>query len=79
MKLREHIQPNLEPTQINPEIARNVQQIKEATGAAVKVSTFLVATLCTITIQLGKQLSPTIRSQGSKVYLLLFIDTCAHT
>ena len=61
------MQPNAEPAKIDPEVSKNVQQIKEVTGAAVKVSSFLVSTLCTLTVQLGKQLSPVVRSQGAKV------------
>lgn len=61
------MRPNVEPAKIDPVVSQNVQQIKEVTDAAVKVSTFLVTTLCTLTVQLGKQLSPVIRSQGSKV------------
>ena len=64
------MQPNVEPTKVSPEVSKNVQQIREVTGAAVQVSTFLVATLCTLTIELGKQLAPTIRAQGSKVSTL---------
>jgi len=67
VKLREKMQPNVEPTKVSPEVSKNVQQIREVTGAAVQVSTFLVATLCTLTIELGKQLAPTIRAQGSKL------------
>lgn len=60
---------NAEPAKVDPEVMKNVQQIKEVTGAAVQVSTFLVSTLCSLTIQLGKQLSPVIKSQGSKVLI----------
>ena len=66
-KLRERLQPNEEPSKVDPETAKNVEQIKEVTGAAVKVSGFIVSTLCTLTVELGRHLSPVIRTQGAKV------------
>lgn len=65
--MRQRLQPNEEPTKVSEETTQNVQQIKEVTAAAVKVSSFIVTTLCVLTVELGKQLSPVIRSQGSKV------------
>ncbi|XP_065053820.1 spartin-like isoform X2 [Rhopilema esculentum] len=66
-KLRERLQPNEEPSKVDPETVKNVQQIKEVTGAAVKVSGFIVSTLCTLTVELGRHLSPVIRTQGAKL------------
>ncbi len=71
-KLRGKMQPNPEATKVDPKVSENVQQIKEVTGAAVKVSGYIVTTLCVLTVQLAKQLSPVIRQQGSKVRKLYY-------
>lgn len=66
-KIREKMQPNAEEAKVDPQLSENIQQIKEVTGAAVKVSGYIVSTLCILTAQLGKQLSPVIRQHGSKL------------
>ena len=70
-KLREKMQPNEEPTQIDPKVAEGVKQVQTVTGAAVQVSGFLVNALVTLTVELGKQLAPVVRDQGAKVCTLL--------
>uniref|UniRef100_A0A8C0GNS2 Spartin n=1 Tax=Chelonoidis abingdonii TaxID=106734 RepID=A0A8C0GNS2_CHEAB len=41
-KLREHIQPEEKPLEVNPTVAKGLHVAKQATGGAVKVSRFLV-------------------------------------
>lgn len=66
-KLRKKLQPNEVPTKVDPQVSENVQQVKQVTGAAVQVSGFIVTTLCALTVQLGRSLSPIIRTHGSKL------------
>lgn len=40
-KLREHIQPEEKPVEVNPAVAKGLHVAKQATGGAVKVSQFL--------------------------------------
>lgn len=40
-KLREHIQPEEKPVEVNPTVAKGLHVAKQATGGAVKVSQFL--------------------------------------
>lgn len=40
-KLREHIQPEEKPLEVNPTVAKGLHVAKQATGGAVKVSQFL--------------------------------------
>lgn len=43
-KLREHIQPEEKPLEVNPTVAKGLHVAKQATGGAVKVSQFLGTT-----------------------------------
>lgn len=40
-KLREHIQPEEKPVEVNPAVAKGLHVAKQATGGAVKVSQLL--------------------------------------
>lgn len=40
-KLREHIQPEDRPMEVNPTVAKGLHVAQQATGGAVKVSQFL--------------------------------------
>lgn len=40
-KLREHIQPEEKPVEVNPTVAKGLHVAKQATGGAVKVSQLL--------------------------------------
>ncbi|KAL8190894.1 UNVERIFIED_CONTAM: hypothetical protein K2H54_065439 [Gekko kuhli] len=66
-KLREHIQPEQKPVQVNPAVAKGLQVAKHATGGAVKVSQFLVESLCSIASCVGKELAPHVKKHGSKL------------
>ncbi|KAL8185295.1 UNVERIFIED_CONTAM: hypothetical protein K2H54_045351 [Gekko kuhli] len=66
-KLREHIQPEQKAVQVNPAIAKGLQVAKHATGGAVKVSQFLVESLCSIASCVEKGLAPHVKKHGSKL------------
>ncbi|XP_015275079.1 PREDICTED: spartin [Gekko japonicus] len=66
-KLREHIQPEQKPVQVNPTVAKGLQVAKHATGGAVKVSQFLVESLCSIASCVGRELAPHVKKHGSKL------------
>lgn len=40
-KLREHLQPEEKPLEVNPTVAKGLHVARQATGGAVKVSQFL--------------------------------------
>uniref|UniRef100_A0A8C5LPY3 Spartin n=1 Tax=Leptobrachium leishanense TaxID=445787 RepID=A0A8C5LPY3_9ANUR len=66
-KLREHIQPDEQPLEVNPTVAKGLQVAKQATGGAVKVSQFLVDGVCAIASCVGKELAPHVKKHGSKL------------
>ncbi|XP_019353809.1 spartin isoform X4 [Alligator mississippiensis] len=66
-KLREHIQPEEKPLEINPTVAKGLHVAKQATGGAVKVSQFLVEGVCSIASCVGKELAPHVKKHGSKL------------
>ncbi|XP_034614497.1 spartin isoform X2 [Trachemys scripta elegans] len=65
-KLREHIQPEEKPLEVNPTVAKGLHVAKQATGGAVKVSRFLVEGVCSIASSIGKELAPHVKKHGSK-------------
>ncbi|XP_077197984.1 spartin isoform X2 [Paroedura picta] len=66
-KLREHMQPEEKPLQVNPTVSKGLQVAKRATGGAVKVSQFLVESVCSIASCVGKELAPHVKKHGSKL------------
>ncbi|NWJ08007.1 SPART protein, partial [Crypturellus undulatus] len=66
-KLREHIQPEEKPLEVNPTVAKGLHVAKQATGGAVKVSQFLVEGVCSIASCVGKELAPHVKKHGSKL------------
>ncbi|XP_039911504.1 spartin isoform X1 [Hirundo rustica] len=66
-KLREHIQPEEKPVEVNPTVAKGLHIAKQATGGAVKVSQFLVEGVCSIASCVGKELAPHVKKHGSKL------------
>ncbi|KAM8975666.1 spartin [Pelodytes ibericus] len=66
-KLREHIQPDERPLEVNPTVAKGLHVAKQATGGAVKVSQFLVDGVCAIASCVGKELAPHVKKHGSKL------------
>ncbi|XP_074842724.1 spartin isoform X2 [Carettochelys insculpta] len=66
-KLREHIQPEEKPMEVNPTVAKGLHVAKQATGGAVKVSRFLVEGVCSIASAVGKELAPHVKKHGSKL------------
>ncbi|KAH0625050.1 hypothetical protein JD844_033093 [Phrynosoma platyrhinos] len=66
-KLREHIQPEEKPVEVNPTVAKGLHVAKQATGGAVKVSQFLVEGVCSIASCVGKELAPHVKKHGSKL------------
>ncbi|XP_025039115.1 spartin isoform X2 [Pelodiscus sinensis] len=66
-KLREHIQPEEKPLEVNPTVAKGLHVAKQATGGAVKVSRFLVDGVCSIASTVGKELAPHVKKHGSKL------------
>ncbi|KAM9169719.1 spartin isoform 2-T2 [Pangshura tecta] len=66
-KLREHIQPEEKPLEVNPTVAKGLHVAKQATGGAVKVSRFLVEGVCSIASSIGKELAPHVKKHGSKL------------
>ncbi|XP_075276562.1 spartin isoform X1 [Opisthocomus hoazin] len=66
-KLREHIQPEEKPLEVNPTVAKGLHVAKQATGGAVKVSQFLVEGVCSIASYVGKELAPHVKKHGSKL------------
>uniref|UniRef100_A0A674K776 Spartin n=1 Tax=Terrapene triunguis TaxID=2587831 RepID=A0A674K776_9SAUR len=65
-KLREHIQPEEKPLEVNPTVAKGLHVAKQATGGAVKVSRFLVEGVCSIASSIGRELAPHVKKHGSK-------------
>ncbi|XP_065259507.1 spartin isoform X1 [Emys orbicularis] len=65
-KLREHIQPEEKPLEVNPTVAKGLHVAKQATGGAVKVSRFLVEGVCSIASSIGKEVAPHVKKHGSK-------------
>ncbi|XP_009078067.1 PREDICTED: spartin isoform X1 [Acanthisitta chloris] len=66
-KLREHIQPEEKPVEVNPTVAKGLHVAKQATGGAVKVSQYLVEGVCSIASCVGKELAPHVKKHGSKL------------
>nr|XP_056714369.1 spartin [Euleptes europaea] len=66
-KLREHIQPEEKPVEVNPTVAKSLQVAKQATGGAVKVSQFLVESVCSIASCVGRELAPHVKKHGCKL------------
>ncbi|XP_043387813.1 spartin isoform X1 [Chelonia mydas] len=66
-KLREHIQPEEKPLEVNPTVAKGFHVAKQATGGAVKVSRFLVEGVCSVASSIGKELAPHVKKHGSKL------------
>ncbi|KAM5181812.1 spartin isoform 2-T2 [Mantella aurantiaca] len=66
-KLREHIQPEDKPLEVNPTVAKGLHVAKQATGGAVKVSQFLVDGVCAIASCVGRELGPHVKKHGSKL------------
>ncbi|CAH2225065.1 Hypothetical predicted protein [Pelobates cultripes] len=66
-KLRAHIQPDEQPLEVNPTVAKGLNVAKQATGGAVKVSQFLVDGVCAIASCVGKELAPHVKKHGSKL------------
>ncbi|XP_064907918.1 spartin isoform X2 [Columba livia] len=66
-KLREHIQPEEKPLEVNPTVAKGLHVAKQATGGAVKVSQFLVEGVCSIASCVGRELAPHVKKHGSKL------------
>nr|XP_006815586.1 PREDICTED: spartin-like [Saccoglossus kowalevskii] len=65
-KLREQLQPNEQPTEVDPKYQKGLEYAKQATGVAVKVSGFLIDVLCDVTKKIGKEVGPVIRQEGEK-------------
>ncbi|KAM3933039.1 spartin isoform 1-T1 [Leptodactylus fuscus] len=66
-KLREHIQPEDKPLEVNPTVAKGLHVAKQATGGAVKVSQFLVDGVCAVASCVGRELGPHVKKHGSKL------------
>lgn len=66
-KLREHIQPEDRPMEVNPTVAKGLHVAQQATGGAVKVSQFLVDGVCAIASCVGRELGPHVKKHGSKL------------
>ncbi|XP_053163871.1 spartin isoform X2 [Hemicordylus capensis] len=66
-KLREHIQPEEKPLEVNPSVAKGLHVAKQATGGAVKVSHLLVEGVCSIASCIGRELAPHVKKHGSKL------------
>ncbi|XP_048350796.1 spartin isoform X2 [Sphaerodactylus townsendi] len=66
-KLREHIQPDEKPVAVNPTVAKGLQVAKHATGGAVKVSQYLVESVCSLASCVGRELAPHVKKHGSKL------------
>ncbi|XP_078513311.1 spartin isoform X2 [Lissotriton helveticus] len=66
-KLREHIQPDENPTEVSPTVSKGLNVAKQATGGAVKVSQFLVDGVCAVASCVGKELAPHVKKHGSKL------------
>ncbi|XP_063161760.1 spartin isoform X2 [Candoia aspera] len=66
-KIREHIQPEEKPLEVNPAVAKGLHVARQATGGAVKVSQFLVEGLCSIASCVGRELAPHVKKHGSKL------------
>nr|KAJ7320259.1 hypothetical protein JRQ81_019770 [Phrynocephalus forsythii] len=66
-KLREHIQPEDKPLEVNPTVAKGLHVAKQATGGAVKVSQFLVDGVCSLASCVGRELAPHVKKHGSKL------------
>ncbi|XP_074072121.1 spartin isoform X1 [Macrotis lagotis] len=66
-KLREHIEPEEKPLEVNPTVSKGLHIAKQATGGAVKVSQFLVEGVCSIATCVGRELAPHVKKHGSKL------------
>uniref|UniRef100_A0A8C4RGE8 Spartin n=1 Tax=Erpetoichthys calabaricus TaxID=27687 RepID=A0A8C4RGE8_ERPCA len=66
-KLRQHINPEEKPIQVNPTVAKGLHVAKQASGGAVKVSHFLVDGVCKIASTVGRELAPHVKKHGSKL------------
>ncbi|XP_073518656.1 spartin-like [Phyllobates terribilis] len=66
-KLREHIQPEDKPMEVNPTVAKGLNVAKQATSGAVKVSHFLVDGVCAVASCVGRELGPHVKKHGSKL------------
>ncbi|XP_063807899.1 spartin isoform X2 [Pseudophryne corroboree] len=66
-KIRENIQPEDKPLEVNPTVAKGLHVAKKATGGAVKVSQFLVDGVCAVASCVGKELGPHVKNYGSKL------------
>ncbi|KAG8584962.1 hypothetical protein GDO81_004846 [Engystomops pustulosus] len=66
-KLREHIQPEDKPLEVNPTVAKGLHVAKQATGGAVKVSQFLVDGVCAVASCVGRELGPHVKKHGGKL------------
>ncbi|XP_077984237.1 spartin-like isoform X2 [Glandiceps talaboti] len=65
-KLRQQLQPEEKPTEVDPKYQQGVEYAKQATGVAVTVSKFLVDTLCDVSKKIADKVGPVVRREGEK-------------
>lgn len=65
-KLRTRLHPEGQPVVINPRVQQGLTALREASGAARKVSGFVVGKLGDLTMALGRQIGPIIKTQGTQ-------------
>ncbi|KAJ8266689.1 hypothetical protein GJAV_G00133500 [Gymnothorax javanicus] len=67
LKLRERITPEDTPAEVSPNVAKGLHAAKQASGGAVKVSQFLVDSVCFVADRVSRELAPHVKRHGSKL------------
>lgn len=74
-KLMDHIQPEENPTAINPKVQTGLRVAKNVTEGAVTVTGYIASRVGCATMALGRYLAPHIQRQGTR----LLSTTCNYT
>ncbi|KAI5612995.1 spartin, partial [Silurus asotus] len=67
VELRNHMTPEETPAEVSPRVITGLHVAQQATGAAVKVSNFLVNGLSTVVGLVAKEITPHAKKHGSKL------------
>ncbi|XP_064637689.1 spartin-like [Lineus longissimus] len=66
-KLKEQIQPEGEPSKIDPRVQEGMKYVRKASHTAVEVTSFVVTKLGEATVALGRKAAPHLKKQGVKL------------
>ncbi|XP_063970486.1 spartin-like [Lytechinus pictus] len=66
-KLKEHIQPDEQPKEIDEKYQTGMVYAKKATGVAVKVSVVVLDSICFLTKRVAEEVGPIISKQANKM------------